>query len=235
MVWIIQSQSEGPVIISDLNIVLHMRQSVDVDLVGREIAEKSNDLKLMLLKNFVKEIRKEPMPEVRPRGDDGPVFRLHEAAERVEQAARAIESRTPGGEQLAKVEGRTEELARRVEEQTKKVEEQTSVLREVVKDVKDKHEAVLAEVRAIFEKDPLGVKVIKEALENIVAERAVIAEKKVELRGSGMSDAEIAAHEKILNIKDRKLEKNSENLGKSVSKSATEVQDALDAFDEIGL
>ena len=59
MAWIIQSNSEGPVIIADIGLTFSAKQIKNVDLIGRHNAEQSNDLKLMIQKGFLKEIKKD--------------------------------------------------------------------------------------------------------------------------------------------------------------------------------
>jgi hypothetical protein len=219
MAWVIQSISDGPVIISDLNLVLHHGQSRDLDLVGRENAERSNDVKLLLLKGFIKEIRK----DVAVLQSSGKVD-----TQAIVQMAQIVGEAAASAATQANADT-VQKLHDKIDAQDQKMNVQSEKSDAVL----EKAEAILAEVRNLVEKDPLGIRNLKKTLENIKIERAVIAEKREDLAES--STADVAAHDKILKLKDKKLEKNYQNLGKTVSKSSDDVDETLKAMDELGI
>ena len=55
------------------------------------------------------------------------------------------------------------------------------------------------------------------------------------MESSGDSESEIKARSRILDLKDKKLEKNASDIGKSITKSADDIDDTLDALDALGL
>ena len=220
MSWRVKSMMEGPVVLADLGMTFTKGQIRDLDLVGREHAEKSNDIRIALTKGWLAELNKDPSP-VREDVSKG----LKEVAEKV--AGNAERAMAAQAQVIAKLEDQNRRLAEQLERQAEKDGQQSEIL--------DKTTRILDEIRAFADRDPVLLKSLREAMENIKSERAVIAEEKAELGASGESQAEIEAHERILQLKDGKLEKNFEDIGKSISKEADSVDDALAAMDELGL
>lgn len=215
MAWIIQSVKEGPLTIDDLGIVMTHMQLRDMDLIGRENAERSKCLRIAIASKWVKEIRKDPhVPGLDPRV-------MQDMVKAQQDQARAQQDQT---KEMAALSKKNDELHAKVEEATAKVEEATKATR-----------SVLEEVKAFTERSPLDAKVIVEALRNIQIEQNKIMTDKQELISSGLSEAETKVQEKILSLKDKKLKKNSENITKTVSKSSEDMKDVLDAMDELGI
>jgi hypothetical protein len=67
-----------------------------------------------------------------------------------------------------------------------------------------------------------------------MAERAQIAGKREELAFEADAKADLKAHSILADAKDRKLQKNMDNIAKTVS-GAGDINEVLDAMDELGL
>lgn len=215
MAWMIQSNAEGPVIIADIGLTFTARQIKNVDLIGRNNAEQSNDLKLMIQKGFLKEIRKDPSETTI---DPKLVETLKETAAKAQEHAFAA--------------------AEQAVEQNKKMkalEDQNIALKKQNDELHSKVDTVLDEVRAFSEKFPMNIKIIAEAMRNAQAEQAQIAEARQKLPTSGESEAEIKTQDRILALKEKRLEKNVKNLGSTLSQSATDVKESLDALEKLGI
>lgn len=206
MAWIIQSDAQGPVIINDIGITLTHRQIRDLDLIGREQAERSIDLKLVIQKGFVKEIKKDPYVPTQVASEA--IKRINESMEKHAEAS---------NQRIQKLEDAHDNLSKKVEENTKLVS------------------TVLDEVRQFSEKRPLDIKVIAEAMRNILSERGSIAVQKQDVQESGLSDAEIKAKHRILELQDKKLEKNLKNLGDTISHTGSDLKESLDALDQLDI
>lgn len=232
MAWVIQSVMEGPVCLDDIGINLTKGQFRDLDLIGRENAERSNAVKLALAKCWIRTVKKDASTS----GGGGV---SPEVVEAITDATSKINEATSANTELVRrLEERNKELERQLEEQRKRFDEQLAEQRQHNDNVVANANKVLDEVRSFSEKFPLEIRTIGEAMRNIQVERANVAEEKsslAALAASGHSEAEIKAQEKILSLKDKKLEKNFKELGKTVSASATDVNDALDALDELGI
>lgn len=215
MAWLIQSNAEGPVIIADINLTFHATQIKDLDLIGRINAEKSNDLKLMLQKGFLKEIRKDKSVETI---DENVVKKFNETIQYHQEIA-----------------DKQAEQIKAVEKQNVELKQQNVELKQQNVELHSKMDVVLEEVRAFAEKFPLQIRTIAEAMRNIETERGHIAQQKESLVTSGASEAEIKMQEKILTLKDKKLEKNVKNLGSTVSHSADDFKDTLDALGQLDI
>ena len=50
-----------------------------------------------------------------------------------------------------------------------------------------------------------------------------------------MSDEEMDLQERILKRREERLDRNAENIGKTISEDSDSVQDSLDALEELGL
>jgi len=201
MAWLIQSNSEGPVIIADIGLTFTARQIKNVDLIGRHNAEQSNELKLMIQKSFLKEIKKDA-------SEDGVTSQV------IQQFNATVEA------QSTKIEA---------------LEEQNQEMKKQNEDLHTKIDKVLSEVQAFALKFPMDARTIAAAMRNIEAERGHIAQRRAEFPSSGESEAEIKTHDKILAMKEKKLEKNVKNLGSTISESANDYKDALDALDELDI
>ena len=217
MGWIIKNRHAGPVEIRDLSVWFQGLQIRDLDIIGRENVERSNDLKLLFNKGFLEQIRKDAHSSANSI-DPKSIEQLNAAVARVsEVSARAAADQAAHAKQMGAIQTENENLKKSMAEQ--------AVLTNTV----------LSEVREFAKKFPADVKTFSEAMRNIVAERSAIAEKREELADAGVSEAEIKVADRILSLKDKKLEKNLENLGKTVSGSAADVKGALDAMDELGI
>lgn len=209
MPWIIQSLHEGPVIVNDLNLKFTKDQIRDVDLYGgRDNAERSNDLKCLIFKNYLKEVRKD---------------------------APSIDRAMPGdvGKIVDVVKQHSDEHIQRIEQKLDQHKQEMVAYKQEVLDITNK---VLSEVKAFAERYPLEIRTIAEAMRNITVERASISEQRSQLVDSGESDADILAQDKLLAMKDKKLEKNLNRLGKTVSVSSDDdLEKSLKALEEIGL
>lgn len=217
MAWMIQSNSEGPVIIADIGLTFTAKQIKNVDLIGRHNAEQSNDLKLMIQKCFLKEIRKDPSEQ--GGGIDPKVVQQLQ-----DSAAKAQEHAFAAAEVAA--------------EQTQKIqnlEQQNNALKQQNEELHTKMDSVLNEVKAFSEKFPMEIKVIAEAMRNASAEHAHVAAVRQSLPSSGDSEQEIKTQERILALKEKKLEKNIKNLGSTISHTATDAKESLDALDQLGI
>jgi DNA repair exonuclease SbcCD ATPase subunit len=214
--------SEGPVILSDVGMTFTRGQIRDLDLIGRENAEKSNDIKLALMKGWVKELRKDPRSS--SSGLDPKVVQdMQDATAKTNQVAAKLEQVAADQKQAI---GKLEESNKRLEEELKAQKEQNAA-------VLSNTERLMVKMQEMIDQDPLRMKAIKEALENIQVERADIASQRDAL--SGDSETEIKASEKILQMRDKKLQKNYEGLGKTIIQTPDSIQDALDAMDTLGI
>ena len=216
MSWIIKNRHAGPVEVRDLSLWFQGLQIRDLDLIGRENVERSNDLKILMNQHFLEQIRK----DAHTTGNIDPktIENLNAAVAKVEEVSnKAAADQAAHAKQMGDIQAENEGLKKSMAEQATLTN------------------TVLNEVREFAKKFPADIKTFSEAMRNIVAERAVIAEKREELAEAGVSEAEIKVADKILSLKDKKLEKNLENLGKTVSGSAADVKGALDAMDELGI
>jgi len=101
----------------------------------------------------------------------------------------------------------------------------------------DMNQQVLDTVRQFAEDNPIQIRKMKDAIDNIKIERTVIAEKKEALENSGITDAEIKTQEKILGLKDKRLEKNIKEIGKKIIKSedSKDIDSAISGLDDLGI
>lgn len=220
MPWRVQSVSEGPLVLSDIGLTFRKGDIRDLDLIGRENAERSNDIKYALIKGWLVELEKGPGPD-KPAAtgvDPAVVAQLSAAAQKADQT-------------VTKLEQSNQKLQEQLKIQSEKLDQQEKHNAEVMA----KADMVLEEVKTFFHNNPLDIRVFKEALENIKVERSEIKDAREVLKDSGDSEAEIAARDRILKLKDEKLEKNAGDIGKSISKSADDIDQALDAMDELGI
>lgn len=228
MAWIIQSISEGPVVINDIGLTLTKGQVRDLDLIGRENAERSSEVKLLIMKGFLREVRKDPPQQAIAAAPLDPkvVDQLKLAAEQMQQAT-----------SLAAVQG---EVIQKLHEQNSKMEQQMQQVQAQSVAIMDKATRILAEVQSYAERNPNEIKAIREAVENIGKETKEIAERRAEIarQAEGVdkqTERELQAHDRILAIKEKKLDKNLGTIGKTVSKSADSIQEAMDAMDQLGI
>jgi ElaB/YqjD/DUF883 family membrane-anchored ribosome-binding protein len=224
MPWIIQSASEGPVIVNDINATFKKGDVKDVDLCGgRENAERSNDLKMLIMKGFLKEIRKDPpnAAVVAHTVDVGKMMEpltkhLGEVHQTIQNTADA------SNDNMKRIEATQAEMRRELDDHKK--------------EVMDMHKKILDEIRTFSEKHPLQTQTIIQAMKSIVVERGVIAEKIEAIRTSDETDIDIRAEERLLSIRDKKLEKNLKNLGKTMSESSVDdIEASLKALEDIDL
>jgi chromosome segregation ATPase len=199
--WLIQSDSEGPVLVGDLGLIFTYKQIKNIDLIGRNNAERSADLKYLLTKKYLREIRKDA-------SDDSPDPKLvQKLTETVQQAQTQVEAQN---EQISELTRQNAEL-------------------------QSKMDRVLEEVKAFAKQHPIDIKAFAEAMRNAAAEKQTITAEKEKLGQEGVSEAEIKTQEKILSLKEKKLDKNLENLGKTISHSSEDYNDAIEALDKLGI
>jgi hypothetical protein len=211
MAWVIKNAAGGYIHIADLNIKFAPDQIRDLDLIGRENAEKSAELKTLIAQEVLKELRKDPCPA---KIDPQIVQKLDAATAKIEQAAQNQQAASAAqAEQAQKITKLEAQLA-----------ENTAITSKV-----------LDEVRAYAEKFPVLAQTIKAAMENAAVEKSQVLAEKNELAESGLSPEEIETRERILALKEKKLEKNLGKLGKTVSESAGDYKESLDAMDELGI
>jgi chromosome segregation ATPase len=212
---------EGPVELSDLGIVLTKScPRRDLDLIGRENAERSNDIKIALAKGWIKTIRKDA--SAREMGSVNP-----QVVQQLQEATRKVSEATANQAEVLK---QLEDRNRKMED----LEERNRKLEQSLQEQKGKQDEILAEVRAFAGQFPLGIQTIKDAMKNAQAERTVIAAEKEKMSAAD-TDADLKAQARILEAKDKKLEKNIDHLGKTVSKSAEDMKDVMDAMDELNI
>lgn len=220
MAWIIKSNTEGPVIINDLGIILTKGQMKDLDSLGRETAERSNDVKILMNRKppLIVEISKDPVAS-------------HTAVPPQVMA------------ELASSTAKLTEAVTTVQQQQNVITEQAATINQMKEDMKEqgsKTDQILAALKQFSQDYPVEIRTIKKAMENIQTERIHIAERREELKSSDeISEGEIRTQERILANKDKKLEKNLMDLGKSVTKNsvqdAKDVSDALDELDALDI
>jgi len=229
MAWIIQSISQGPIIINDLGLMLTYNQTRDIDLVGRENAERSNDIKYFLAKSMIKTIRKDAFT---PSGgiDPAVVQQLTQNSQDIKQAT----------ENLGKLESSVEQAnqaAQSAQQAANQIQQDMEAQKKQNQAILDMNQQVLDVVRKFAEDHPVEIRKMKDAIDNIKIERTVIAEKKEALENSDMSEAEINTQEKILNLKDKRLEKNIKEIGKKIIKSedSKDIANAVNELDDLGI
>lgn len=214
MAWVIQSASEGPVLINDLGLTLHKNQMKDLDLLGRENAERSNDLKSLLSMNppKIRTIKKDPYTP--PGGIDPQIVK--ELTETTIQAKAVIETQAST---------------------IKELRQEAEVAKEQTKVMMSKMEELMASVKQLADEHPKEIRTMRKAIENIQVERADIATKREEIKSSdSMTDEEIKMQDKILSMRDKKLEKNYKDLGKTITKTEdVSMDDTLEVMDQLGI
>jgi DNA repair exonuclease SbcCD ATPase subunit len=229
MAWIIQSISQGPIIINDLGLMLTYNQTRDIDLVGRENSERSNDIKYFLAKGMIKTIRKDAFT---PSGgiDPAVVQQLTQNSQDIKQAT----------ENLGKLEASVEQAnqaAKLAQQAAGQIQQDMEAQKKQNQNILDMSQQVLDVVRKFAEDHPVEIRKMKDAIDNIKIERTVISEKKEALENSDMSEAEINTQEKILNLKDKRLEKNIKEIGKKIIKSedSKDIANAISELEDLGV
>jgi small-conductance mechanosensitive channel len=214
MAWIIQNNSNSIVCIDDLGIVLQRGQTRDVDLLGRENAERSRFLRNALSAGLLTEVKKDAYTPPGTGIDSQVVDAMKKTTEQAVAAAEAAQ-------EAVKLQSDT------IQKQNQVMAEQSAALKSTT--------AALDRMKELFERFPEEMRAIKDAMTNIKVERSVIAEKQATLT-DGTSDAEMKMQEKILKKRDAALEKNYKHLGETVTKKVdAELGDALDAMNELDL
>lgn len=223
MSWMIQSMNEGPIILSDVGITMTRGQIRDLDLIGRENAERSNDIKLALMKGWIKELRKDAHSAS---GIDPKIVQqMQEAASKANHVAEQLEQVTADQKQTI---GKLEESNKRLGEE---LEAQKATTAEVLSNTKQ----LMTKMQEMIDQDPLRMRAIKEAIANIKVEQVAVSKEQKELAASGDSEAEIKAREKILQMKEKKLKKNYDDIGRTMTDDSSQIDEALDALDSLGI
>lgn len=214
MAWVIKNISQSVVIISDLNLIMHQNQSKDLDLIGREVAEKSSEVRQALAMGLIEEVKKDP----------------HEKAGGIAQEVVAEIKQTAN-----KAVEAAEKANAAIEKQEETIKAQEETIKAYQEDQKETL-SVLEQMKAMLAQYPEETRAIKKAIEGIGKERVIIAEQRENLKTSpDMSEAEIDVQEKILKRRDERLEKNLDNMGESIRVEDADVQESMDALDELGL
>ena len=225
MAWIIHCEMEGLLCLSDIGATLRKGQQWDLDVIGRENAERSSDVKVALNKGWIREVRKDDAPAVSGTIDPELVSKIETATKESSEAARVQT------DAIKELKDQTAEQAKTISD----LKDINSRLESKLQEQDDKQDEILSKLKAFAESFPLEVRHLKETLQNIKVERSHIAEERESMVSSEQSDEELAARERILNIRDKKLEKNAKEIGNKLSKEIDDVDDALDALDNLGI
>jgi len=229
MAWIIQSISQGPIVINDLGIMLTFNQTRDIDLVGRENSERSNDIKYFLAKGMIKTIRKDAYSS--DKLDPALVQEIKNNSEEIKTATA----------NLSKIEGSVDQAFQAAQMAQAAVVKMTGDIEEQKKQneaILETNKKVLDVVMKFAEDHPVEIRKMKEAIENIKIERTIISGKQEALQqNTEMSDAEIKTQEKIMGLKDKRLEKNIKEIGKKIVKSddSKDITDAISELEDLGI
>jgi myosin heavy subunit len=219
--WIVQNTSNSIVCIDDLGIVLQRGQTRDVDLLGRDNAERSRFLKNAISGGLLTEVKKEVITPVGSGIDSKVVDDMKKTTEQAVAAATAAHD-------AVKTQVET------INKQNETINKQTEIMQKQSESLNDTT-AALNKMRTLFEQFPMEMRAIKESMSNIRVERSEIAEKQAALT-DGTSDAELKTQEKILKKRDAALEKNYKHLGETVTKKIdADLGDALDAMDQLNI
>jgi hypothetical protein len=186
----------------------------DLDIVGRENAEHSNDIKYLFSKGWLKEIRKDAFTSHGTPPDMSGVQKVVEEANKASLAATAA------------TEALNTKLSMENEELRKKMSQMELSQKQSAEDGSKKMDQLLSLVKSFAEAHPAEARAAAAAMRNIQTEQKQIEE---------MSQAEIEAHGKILDMRKKNLKQNMENLGKTVAQSSGNVKEALDAMDQLDL
>lgn len=212
MAWVVQNMHPGPLEVRDLNLIFSGNQIRDLDIVGRENAERSNDIKYLMSKEYIRQIRKDPGP---------PPANMSGVQQVVEQASKASQEAKIAAESLAA------KLSKENEELRKQMGDMESAQKLAAEEGSKKMDQVLELVRAFAQAHPAEARAAAQAMRNIKEEEKALDDQ--------ASKAEIEAHSKILEMKKKQLRQNMDNLGKTVSQSSGDHQEALDAMDQLDL
>jgi hypothetical protein len=230
--WLVQNTTGGPVCIRDLSdLVLAPKGIKDLDVLGREIAERSRDILYLIEKKFVKVLRKDPSPSANSTeailGAQQAVTMANEAIDAAKNTSEAAKLTVEGNEKIIQ----------ELKEQNKLLLEALKLQQEGSKQQSNAMISIAEEVKRFVEKQPVVAKDIAEAMRNIKTEKEQISKELQEIEKSEASENEMKTHEKILKMKGDKLDKNFKDLGKTVSKKVSEsnVDNILDALDDIGI
>lgn len=226
--WIVQSIFAGPLVINDLGLMFTYGQVKDLDALGRDVAERSANLKQALEENKLRTIKKTPPANS---VSNEAIAQLAEASQQSMQAAGKMEQVASAQEEYIKT---LKEQIALLTEQNKALQEQSKLQSAQMAQVQETTNKVLEKVMAYAESHPLEIRQLKQTFENIQVERGRIAQQIAELPASGMSDEEIKTQERMLKARDQKLQRNAENIGKTVSQNdASDVNAALDALKDL--
>lgn len=181
MTWRVQSAMEGPLNIADMGLAFMKGQIRDLDLVGRENADRSSDIKLALMKGWLRELEKGPSAS--PAGlDPAVVDNLTQAAQKAsDMASKASETVAAQSDLIS----RLEETNNRLEAQLDKYEEDAKIKDRQQAELLEKTQRILDEVRAYNERDPLTLRTIKEAMKNIQVEKKEVRDRMDGLESDG--------------------------------------------------
>jgi len=210
MAWVVQSTHGGPLEVRDLNLMFGPNQIRDLDIVGRENAERSNDIKYLFTKGWLRELRKDPFTSSSSADMSG-MQKVVEEASKASLDAKAA----------------TEALNLKLQQENQSLKAKMEEMERSQKEGSQKMDQLISLVRAFAEANPAEARATAAAMRNIKAEQEQVDEE--------MSKAEIEAHHKILDMKKKKLQQNMENLGKTVVQSSGDVKEALDAMDQLDL
>ena len=105
MTWLVQNTTGGPVCIRDLSdLVLAPKGIKDLDVLGREIAERSRDILYLIEKKFVKVLRKDPSPSANSTeailGAQQAVTMANEAIDAAKNTSEAAKLTVEGNEKI---------------------------------------------------------------------------------------------------------------------------------------
>ena len=221
MAWLLQSTTDGTVIISDINVIFGPKQIRNMDLIGRRNAEASHHLKQLIADGTLHEVRKDP-------AEDAIDPKLVQQLQATVQASQAtVQAQT----QVIQTLQTSNEEAKKQNEEVKKQNDDLKVQNE---EIKAQNQTILEEIQKFANQRPLDVKTYADAMRNILAEHgSVVTERAAPAHEH--SDAEMKTHDRILKKKQEKLEKNLQNIGNTVAHPGADVKEAIDALDQLGL
>jgi hypothetical protein len=230
--WLVQNQTSGPVCVRDLNdLVIPPKGVKDLDVLSREVAERSRDIVFLVEKKFIKVLRKDPVASA---NSNQAILGAQQAVNMANEAVEAAKNTSEAAKLT--VEG-NEKIIQELREQNKLLLEALKLQQEGSKQQSDTMISIAEQVREFVQKQPVVAKDIAEAMRNIKVEQAGIKKEIEEVEKEASSENEMKTHEKILKMKNDKLQKNFTELGKTVSKSISEsnVNETLSALDDLGI
>jgi len=222
MAWLLQSTTDGTVIISDINVIFGPKQIRNLDLIGRRNADSSHHLKQLIADGTLHEIRKDPAEDA----IDPKLVQQLQAT--VQASQQTVQAQT----QVIQTLQASNEEAQKQNAEVKKQNEDLKIQNE---EIKAQNKTILEEIKKFADQRPLDVRTYADAMRNILAEHGAVVSERTAPTVQEHTDAEMKTHDKILKKKQEKLEKNLQNIGDTVSHPGADHKDVLDAMDQLGI